>query len=105
MRLFSFVQLKELKSLASTLLSTTAGAARDAVVKKAEALASALDAAHTKTGQLFVATMKRVAEKGGEFVSNEKKRLKGLVESKSVVADKAREFKQRLSVLDAFGDL
>ena len=33
------------------------------------------------------------------------KRLKGLVESKSVVADKAREFKQRLSVLDAFGDL
>jgi hypothetical protein len=79
--------------------------ARAALVSKAESLVSSLDAAYSKTGKLYVATMKRVAEKGGEFVAAEKKRLTGLVESKSVVADKAKEFKQRLSVLDAFGDL
>lgn len=79
--------------------------ARAALVSKAEALVSTLDAAYAKTGKLYVATMKRVVEKGGEFVAAEKKRLTGLVESKSVVADKAKEFKQRLSVLDAFGDL
>ena len=96
------VQLKELKSLASSLLSATAGAARAAIVKQAETLVGTLDAAHAKTGQLYVATMKRVAEKGAEFLESEKKRLGGLAASKSIVADKAREFKQRLAVLDAF---
>lgn len=79
------------------------GAARTTIVSKAEALVASLEAQFAKTGKLYVATMKRVAEKGGEFVAAEKKRLAGLVESKSVVADKAKEFKQRLSVLDAFG--
>jgi hypothetical protein len=46
--------------------------------------------------------MKRVAEKGAEFVESEKKRLAGLADSKAILADKAREFKQRLSVLNAF---
>jgi hypothetical protein len=95
------LQLKELKSLASSLLSAAAGA-RAAVVKQAEALVATLDAAHAKTGQLYVATMKRVAEKGAEFVESEKKRLAGLADSKAILADKAREFKQRLSVLNAF---
>jgi hypothetical protein len=99
----SFFQLKELKSLAQSLLKAT-GDARKSIVSKAESLVASLDAQFAKTGKLYVATMKRVAEKGGEFVSAEKKRLAGLVESKSVVADKAKEFKQRLAVLEVFGN-
>jgi len=94
--------LKELKSLAQSLLKST-NDARKSIVSKAEALVDGLEAQFVKSGKLYVATMKRVAEKGGEFVVAEKKRLAGLVESKSVVAEKAKEFKQRLAVLESFG--
>jgi len=97
-------KLKELKSYAASFL-TAADDARKAITAKAEALVGSLDAAYEKTGKLYLATMKRIAEKGREFVQTEKKRLTGLVESKSIVADKLKEFKHRLSVLDAFGDL
>jgi len=97
-------KLKELKSYASSFL-TAAADARQSIMSKAEALVDSLDAAYAKTGKLYVATMKRIADKGREFVTAEKKRLKGLLESKAIVADKLNEFKHRLSVLDAFGDI
>lgn len=46
--------------------------------------------------------MQKVIEKGDDYISNEVKRLNGLIENKSTKDDKKREFLKRVSVLKVF---
>jgi hypothetical protein len=55
-----------------------------------------------RSGKLYTAFMRRIAEKGASFVADEKKRLQGLAASKSITAEKARDFKKRLATLTVF---
>ena len=90
------------------------GEARDKLLKQTESLVDSLDESFQRTGKLYLVLMKRVIAKGDEFIASEKKRVQGLIDnsksiisishnSKSVTAEKIKDFKRRLSVLDVFG--
>merc|ERR1712000_688507 len=73
-------------------------------LKQTESLVDSLDESFQRTGKLYLVLMKRVIAKGDEFIASEKKRVQGLIDnSKSVTAEKIKDFKRRLSVLDVFG--
>ena len=92
--------MKELKDLAAKFGLATSE--RTALLAQAEKLVAALETIHQATGKLYVAFMKRIAEKGVGFVAEEKARLNGLAASKSITPAKASDFKRRLSVLAVF---
>merc|ERR1712000_184621 len=96
-------KLKQLKDLAQQFAKAS-GEARDKLLKQTESLVDSLDESFQRTGKLYLVLMKRVIAKGDEFIASEKKRVQGLIDnSKSVTAEKIKDFKRRLSVLDVFG--
>jgi hypothetical protein len=46
--------------------------------------------------------MKRINEKGNDFVAKEKERLKSLIDSKGTSEGKKNEFTMRINILNAF---
>jgi len=94
-------QLKDLKGLAMAFMGASEKT-RKSLAAQVDTLVASLDAKFHKLGQLYAVTMKRVLEKGTEFVATESKRISALTESKNIAADKVKEFKQRLSVLASF---
>ena len=76
----------------------------DELIKKAEEALGALDEEKNKqAGKIYVSTMKKIQEKGVEFVSNEITRVKKLLNEKVSDAKKAM-FKTRLDILSSFND-
>eukprot|EP01116_Phalansterium_solitarium_P012480 TRINITY_DN28805_c0_g1_i1.p2 TRINITY_DN28805_c0_g1~~TRINITY_DN28805_c0_g1_i1.p2 ORF type:complete len:223 (-),score=104.89 TRINITY_DN28805_c0_g1_i1:105-773(-) len=96
-------KLQELKQLAQDFLAAAAGA-RPAIQAKAEELVkTSFDGAASTYASYFTNTIKKIAEKGDDFLEKEAARLKGLVDNKSTVAAKREEFQRRLNVLKSFG--
>jgi len=95
-------KLQELKQIATDFL-TAAAAARPAILTKAEELAKSFEGSAATYASYFVNTIKKVLEKGEDFIEKEAARLTGLVDSKSTVAAKREEFQRRLNVLKSFG--
>jgi thioredoxin-like negative regulator of GroEL len=98
-------EIRELKQLASQF----AAAAEDekkTLLSEAEGLISKLSGDKAKKyASYFVTTMKKILEKGKDFVTSEIKRLDNLSSGKSATAEKKREFAQRINVLNAFKDI
>ena len=53
-------------------------------------------------GNFYTASMKRIQEKGDDYVKTERERLNSLIESKSTVEKKKAEFSRKLNVLNSF---
>jgi len=94
-------KLQELKNLAAEFLEKT-GDARDAIQKKATAIIDKLEGSDQEYGKFFLASFKKVAEKGADFIKAEKERLNGLIGNKATTEKKKSEFSKRLNVLNAF---
>jgi len=92
--------LKQLKEWAKEYVSTPTK--RDSVLKQAEAAVTSLADSDKEYGSLYTASMKKIKEKGDDFVTKETERLQGLIDSKSTVEKKKTEFTRRLNVLKAF---
>jgi len=93
--------VKELKSIARQF-SKAATEELAALLHKAEAIAKDLPATFAETASVYIKSMQSIIKDGKDFVAKETKRLQGIVDSKSVDADKKKQFKQRISVLNVF---
>eukprot|EP00026_Physarum_polycephalum_P017917 Phypoly_transcript_19305.p1 GENE.Phypoly_transcript_19305~~Phypoly_transcript_19305.p1 ORF type:complete len:223 (-),score=49.96 Phypoly_transcript_19305:13-681(-) len=91
--------LKDLKKHAAEFLSH---ADQAGVIVKAEELVKDLTSKSSEFAGYVVAYMKRIKEKGVDYVEQERTRLNNLISSKSTVEKKQKEFKKRLSALDLF---
>ena len=95
-------QLQQLKQLAGQFVAASA-AKRDELLAQASTLSEQLGESAQRTGKVIVATMKRVQERGSDFVRTESERLQKLVGSSSVAPNKIKDFKMRLATLRDFG--
>lgn len=72
------------------------------ITKAEEALSTAVEK-DQQTAKIYVSTLKKIKEKGVEFVSSETARVKKLLNEKVSDAKKAM-FKSRLDILASFSD-
>jgi len=93
-------KLLELKSLAVQFMENKSK--RASSLSAAESIANNLEGPNKEYAGYFVNSMKRIQEKGDEFVIAEKERLQGLVNSPSTTDKKKNEFSKRLNVLNQF---
>jgi len=91
-------QMTELKNLAGRFLYTPSAS----LVSDAEHLVQQLHSSHQEFGKAFLATLRKIQDKGNEWIDKERSRLQNLISSKSTVPAKQAEFKQKLSVFDFF---
>ncbi len=71
------------------------------LLKEVEALV-AKELKGVQHAEWIVLNMRKIQEKGVDFVSKEKTRLEGLVANKSTLPAKKTEFQKRISALNAF---
>jgi len=93
-------KLQELKALASKFVSDSAQ--RASTISKAEKIVSELPATDKDYGSYYVNAMKKIQEKGDDFVEKEKERLNGLLSNKATTDKKKSEFGLRLNILNSF---
>jgi len=77
-------------------------AERVAIVKKADAIVDGLEGSDKEYAAFYTSNMKKIQEKGDDFVESEKIRLNGLISSKATADKKKSEFTKRLNILNAF---
>ena len=75
----------------------------DDFIAKAEEAMSAVEEKDKQIGKIYVSTMKKIKEKGVEFVSSETARVNKLLNEKLSDAKKAM-FKSRLDILASFSE-
>lgn len=75
----------------------------DEFITKAEEALSTAEEKDQQTAKIYVSTLKKIKEKGVEFVSSETARIKKLLNEKVSDAKKAM-FKSRLDILASFSD-
>lgn len=75
---------------------------RSDLLKEAEKIESGLEGGDKEYAKYYLASMKKILEKGDDFVQTEKDRLNGLINSKSTAEAKKKEFNKRLNILNAF---
>ena len=75
---------------------------KKAIIKKAKEAVEKLEGAAKKAGKWYLKAMETVAEKGNAFIANEKARLTGVIEGKSLSESKLDEFTIRRNILGAF---
>ena len=75
----------------------------DDFIARAEEAMSKTEEKDQKTAKIYVSTMKKIKEKGVEFVTSETARVNKLLKEKVSDAKKAM-FKSRLDILASFGD-
>jgi len=95
-------KLLELKNLATQFMENKSK--RSSSLATAESIANSLEGPNKEYAGYFVNSMKRIQEKGDEFVAAEKTRLQGLLNSPSTAEKKKSEFSKRLNVLNQFGN-
>jgi len=93
-------KMKELKELASKFLSSNVNRADS--VKKAESIVNSLEGNEKDYANFYLNSMKKIQEKGVDFVGTEKTRLQNLIENKGTTENKKHEFTKRLNVLNSF---
>jgi endoplasmic reticulum protein 29 len=62
---------------------------------------NASGASEQKAAEMYVKTMRRIIDKGNEFVKTEMKRIQTIVQGK-ISADKIQEMNFRLNILQSF---
>lgn len=75
----------------------------DELIQKAEETLSTVEEKNQQAGKIYVNTMKKIKEKGVEFVGSEITRVKKLLKEKISEAKKTI-FKTRLDILSSFHD-
>jgi hypothetical protein len=75
----------------------------DDLIAKAEEAMSKAEEKDQQTAKIYISTMKKIKEQGGEFVSSETTRGNKLLNAKVSDAKKAM-FKSRLDILASFSD-
>jgi len=93
-------KLLELRTLATQFMNSKSS--RSNTLAAADAIVNGLDGANKEYAGYFVNSMKKIQEKGDDFVGTEKERLQGLVNSPSATDKKKNEFSKRLNVLNQF---
>jgi len=93
-------KLQDLKHLAEDFVAKPAE--RVTIVKKADAIVNGLEGSDKEYASFYTSNMKKIQEKGDEFVETEKIRLNGLISSKATADKKKAEFTKRLNILNAF---
>jgi len=93
-------KLLELRALATQYMNSKS--TRSNTLAAAESIVNGLDGANKEYAAYFVNSMKKIQEKGEDFVNTEKDRLQGLVNSPSATDKKKNEFSKRLNVLNQF---
>jgi len=91
--------LKDLKNHAAEFLAHVDQAG---VITKAETLVKDLTSKSSEFAGYIVSYMKRIKEKGADYIAQERTRLNNLISSKSTVEKKQKEFKKRLAALELF---
>ena len=81
---------------------TDSGDVTNDVVEKAEKILEGLKGDALKHGNLYLKAMKKVLQKGNEYVESEIQRLEKLIQSDSVSDDKKTLFLLRKNILQAF---
>jgi len=93
-------KLNELKQLAVKFFAESSS--RKSILASAESIVNGLEAVDKEYANFFVNNMKKILEKGEQFVELEKERLGGLLGNKATTEKKKQEFSRRLNVLNAF---
>lgn len=79
-------------------------AARKSLLREAEDLwDKASGASEQKAAEMYVKTMRKIIDKGNEFVQTEMKRIQNIVQGK-ISAEKIQEMNFRLNILQSFRD-
>lgn len=91
-------RLIDLKNMAAEFVKSDKKAD---LLKKAQDLI-AKDLKGVQYAEWVVATMRKVNDKGADFLTKEKARLEGLVSNKSTLPAKQVEFRKRINVLNSF---
>ena len=91
-------KLIDLKKIAKEFVASDK---KEELLKKAESLVSS-DLKGVQFAEWIVANMKKIVTKGNDFVTKEKTRLEGLINSKATVPEKKAEFRKRAAVLNDF---
>jgi len=92
-------RIDQLDSIVSNFLSA---AAKEAELKKAEAIVKSLAADVAKHGETYVSYMKAVIKKGKDVVESEVARLGKIIEGGSLTPSKVDEFTIRKNILSQF---
>lgn len=95
----TFARVESMDALAASFV---AAADKQAAIAEAEAAALAAPEADRANAELYVALMRKAAEKGDGWVGTEKARLERLLSSGSLAAGKADEIARKASILGAF---
>ena len=87
--------------LADDLLSSDNSAYADIIQKAEKALEESADEKEKASGDIYVKIMKKIQEKGVDYVDNEVTRVQKLLKDK--ITDKKKDqFKKRLDILTSF---
>eukprot|EP01098_Paradermamoeba_levis_P004037 TRINITY_DN1767_c0_g1_i2.p1 TRINITY_DN1767_c0_g1~~TRINITY_DN1767_c0_g1_i2.p1 ORF type:complete len:262 (-),score=103.94 TRINITY_DN1767_c0_g1_i2:89-760(-) len=93
-------RLKTLKELAHRFV--TEEASREAILKQAGDEVKNLSEKDAEAGNFYLIVMKKIQEKGNEFVEKEKTRISTLAASPNTKQDKKAQFAKRVAILGHF---
>jgi len=93
-------KLRELKNYAAEFMKE--GADRKKIIDTVEHLVSGFSQVDNFFGGYYVTAMKKIEEKGDDFVKKELERLNALIENKGTKEDKRREFGAKVNILNNF---
>jgi len=75
---------------------------KDEIIKLVEEKVDALEGEEQENGHVYLRLMRKTKEKGAEYLTTERERVKRIIESGSVNQDKALELSRKVSIISAF---
>ena len=93
--------IEKFDRLADELLSSDSSGYADIIQKAEKAVEEATDEKEKTSGDIYIKIMKKIQEKGVEYIDSEVTRVQKLLKDK--ITDKKKElFKKRLDILTSF---
>jgi hypothetical protein len=93
-------QLAELKQLASSFVSNNA---KEQTMARAKTIVDSLENKSAREhAKYYITVMKKVQEKGADFVTSEQKRIQKLIDDKSTKTEKKADFSRKAAILNTF---
>ena len=93
--------IEKFDKLVEELLGSDSSGYADIIYKAEKVLEESTDEKEKATGDIYVKTMKKIQEKGVDYVDSEVARVQKLLKDK--ITDKKKEqFKKRLDILTSF---
>jgi len=95
-------RLEQFDTLTNKFMKETDEERRREVVGEAESAVSGVESAgERRTAEVYVKLMRKVLEKGGEFVDSESKRVENILKNK-MTKEKQKELDLRINILQSF---